>query len=137
MSNFQKGQKKPVNSPPYVYQVRMVAVLTWLFQGPGHVRRNYEKLAVLFICLSNQHDSKCVRKLRPSRKSKIFFLKKFDLTRPQSLCFSKVFEENWGKKTIINYTKTMNFTSFLKRLENVSMLRLSDDNFYFHEKFKY
>ena len=109
---------------------------TWLFQGPGHVGRNYEKLAVLFIYLSDQHDSKCVRKLRSSRISKNFFMKKFDLTWPQLLCNSKVFEEKWGRKTFVNYTKTMTFTSFLKSLENAYMLRSSGDNFYFHQKYK-
>ena len=68
---------------------------------------------------------------------KKLFLKKFDLTRSQSLWISKVFEEKWGRKTIINYAKTMNFTSFLKWLENVYILRSGDDNFYFHEKFRY
>ena len=68
---------------------------------------------------------------------KKFFMKKFNLTQPQSLCISKVFEEKWGRKTMINYAKTMNFTSFLKWLENVYMLRSSGDNIYFHEKYKY
>ena len=67
---------------------------------------------------------------------KIFFMKKIDLTRPQSLCISKAAEEKWGRKLIINYSKTINFTAFLKWLRNVYTLRSSDNNFYFHEKYK-
>ena len=71
-----------------------------------------------------------------SKNQKHCFMKKFDTTRPQSLCVSKAFEEKWGTKTISNYANTMNFTSFVKWLENVYMLRSNDHKFYLHGKYK-